>query len=346
MLASEILFHRVLAFNQKLLLLEGILGIIQGIYGFFRTGSFSGTNGDYVEGTLDLGLEPEASFANPMFAVNITFLCLLALVAVVKFRYRLYPLIVGALSLILASVVHILFFLITAVIIILLINFGNLLKNPKVFVTFLLSIILILSVGFQFIGSNLGQVSHQVIRKPTDNPKALIRHKAFFVIPKEYPAMPYIGLGPGQFSSRASLIGSGRYFGGFYSPKFVPLLTPKTSVPMKKFLMPVWAWSATVQYYGSTQQPFSSWLSVYSEFGFVGSFIIISMVAFLLIKVKLARTNSQNILYKLLLQIGILFIFFLGAQENYWEVAQAIFIGLLILKLLYANVFYSDKHVL
>jgi hypothetical protein len=329
-----------------LLLIEGTLGIIQAIYGFFRTGTFSSANGDHVEGTIHIGLAPEGAFANPMFAVNMTFLCLLALVAVIKFRYRYYPLIIGLLSLVLASVVHVILFLITAVLIVMFINFANFFKNPKIFITFLFSIVLILIPAFYFIGSNIEQLPDQVNRDLKDNPKALIRYETFFVIPKEYPAMPLIGLGPGQFSSRASLIGSGRYFGSFYTPKAVPLLTPKTSAPMEKFVIPIWAWSARVWYYGSTQQPFYSWLSVYSEFGFVGSSIVISIVTFLLIKAKFLRTNRQNILYRILFQVGVLFLFFLGAQENYWEVAQAIFIGLILLKLLYANMLYSGKQVI
>ena len=39
-------------------------------------------------------------------------------------------------------------------------------------------------------------------------PRSKITMEAFADLPAEYPAMPLIGLGPGQFSSRAALIGT------------------------------------------------------------------------------------------------------------------------------------------
>jgi hypothetical protein len=341
MLSSEVLLKKVLTFNQKLLLLEGILGIIQAIYGFLKNGTFSGANGDGVEGTIDIALEPQFSFANVMFSANMGFLCLLALVAVIKFRHSPYPLIVGVLSVILASVVHIIFFIVFSALIITFINLVRLLRNPKTLLILLISVIFTIGIASYFIGGNLATVS-QYAAEREEFPKSIITNEVLYVIPKEYPAMPYIGLGPGQFSSRASLIGSGRYFGNFFKPTPVPLITPKKSAPMEKFVIPIWTWSASVSYFGSTQQPFYSWLSIYSEFGFLGSLIVIGIFIYLLVKTILLKVNRQNSLNNFVFQTGVLFLFFLGGQENYWEVAQAILIGLFLLKLLYANIFYSN----
>jgi hypothetical protein len=40
---------------------------------------------------------------------------------------------------------------------------------------------------------------------------------------------------------------------------------------------------------------------------------------------------------------GSVFLLLLGFQENYWEVSQAIFVGCMLLKVLYANVVYATE---
>ncbi len=348
MLVSEILFHKILAFNQKLLLIEGSIGIIQAVYGFTVNKTFRGSNGDIVKGTISPTLFSfDSSIGSRIFSINMCFLCLLALVAVLRFRYRPYPLIVAFTSILLACVVHINMFLIAAGLVTIFINFAHFIKKqPKLLIILLAFTGLALSILFS-LKVNMPQLTEQVTFEATSyggfQPKIIITNEAFSVIPKEYPAMPFIGLGPGQFSSKASLIGSGHYFGGFYNPQHIPLLTPKTSAPMEKLLMPLWAASADPHLVlSSSMEPFYSWLSIYTEFGLVGSFIVISIVAFFLIKAKsLQRINSENLLDNFIFQIGVLFLFFLGYQETYWETPQAIFIGLILLKLLYAKLIYS-----
>ena len=78
-LSNIFLLEKILRFILPLFTVEGIMGILQAINGSFHTGGFGKTNGDFVEGTIHIGLRPELSFSNVMFAVNMIFvgLCLL-----------------------------------------------------------------------------------------------------------------------------------------------------------------------------------------------------------------------------------------------------------------------------
>jgi O-antigen ligase len=93
---------------------------------------------------------------------------------------------------------------------------------------------------------------------------------------------------------------------------------------------------------GSTQQPFSSFMSVYTELGFLGLACVLIAVMRILRRVqRAARNDEQQRLPALLFTAGVTFLVLLGLQENYWEAPQAIFIGLLLLKVLYANIVHG-----
>lgn len=337
-LVGDILLKRTRRIVVILIVVEAGLGLVQALYGYSRSGSFDIANGDHVEGTIHPWLAPELSFSNPMFAVNMTFL-LLALLPYFLVR-RQYKIVfgLGVLVLLLASVLHVLLFL-GAAIVITFILYGTVLLNRTA--GCLLALVLAAGVllSTTLLSTNLsalgGFVQATVARQ---TPRGILIDTILTEMPKEYPLMPLFGLGPGQFTSRAGLIGTGRYFGGPRNPQSLPLIQEQMSQPFADYFMDLWLRTASVSYYGSTHQPFSSWLSVYTELGLVTWGIILAGLGWFLIRVRQRSRGFANRALAIALTVGSLFLLLLGWQENYWEVPQAIFPGLLILKMFHASI--------
>jgi hypothetical protein len=343
-LAGPELLGRMLGITQWVVLFEGSLGILQAIYGFTQNKSFDLGNGDFVQGTINLSFTSGLAFSNPMYAVNITFLLIGLFTFFVLEKKGFFPFALGCVALILASVVHVLVFLFIAILLTLIVFRPVLLKSTAslAVISFLLIFVPVLS--FFVLYSNVQSLSG--IYEGTargDSPRFQITERTFSTIPTQFPLMPFVGLGPGQFSSRAALIGTGLYFGGPNDPS--PLPIPKgMSQALETNLLDLWLTAAANKYYGSTQQPFYSWLSVYTELG-APAFFVLSIIALrLVLKLKSKVQTYQQEIMAMAFSIGVIFLFLLGLQENYWEVPQAIFLGTMFLKVLYASVFYAKDY--
>jgi hypothetical protein len=332
------LWHKTLGLLRWIALLEGSWGIVQAVYGYMQTGSFAGSNGDYVEGTLHPALRPELSFSNPMFATNMTFLLLALAPSVILHRKYIFAFLVGALALILSSVLHVLYLLIGALAIAIILYFPSLLKY-KAGLLLAVSGVVFAVVVFSVVGLRV-DVMEVFLRLSIEGrtPRGVVTGYVLHDMPREYPFFPILGLGPGQFSSRAGLIASGLFFGTSQSPRSLPFLPTAMSPAFRKYVMDAWRNVPRLPgLTGSTTEPWFSWLSVYVEFGgAVFAFIAIWVGSFLLHLRRYSRTPALRV-YTIALGTGILLLFLLGIQENYWEVPQAIFVGLLLLKLQYAN---------
>jgi hypothetical protein len=341
-LADPKLLRKMLQTTQWVVLFEGVLGILQAVYGFTQNKSFDVGNGDFVQGTINLSFTSGLAFSNPMYAVNITFLLLGLFTFFILERKGFFPFIVGCLALILASVVHVLVFLFTAILLVLLIFRPAILKSTASLVVISFLLVVVPALSFIVLYSNIQSFS--AIYEGTargDSPRAQITERTFSTMPTQYPLMPYVGLGPGQFSSRAALIGTGLYFGGPKEPTTLPL--PKgMSQALETNLLDLWLIAASNKFYGSTQQPFYSWLSVYTEMGAPIFLITPILVLGLVLKVKSKVQTAPQEIMAIAFSIGIIFLFLLGLQENYWEVPQAIFLGCMLLKVLYACVVHAD----
>jgi len=92
----------------------------------------------------------------------------------------------------------------------------------------------------------------------------------------------------------------------------------------------------------STFQPYFSWLSVYGELGAVGFALSLFLCIYLVINVKRHVRSPAQRLSAASFGAGVLFIFLLGMQDNYWEVSQGIFVGLILLKVQYASLIYTQ----
>jgi hypothetical protein len=340
LVASLDLLDRMLTLAGWMVILQALVGITQGLYGFTQTGTFSGSNGDFVEGTIHPALASELSLSNPMFAINMTFLLVALLPDLILRRKGYLAILLGLISLIMASVLHVLMMLTAAGVIATLFYWPLSLRRRM---TYFVGIGLIIGavVAVVALESNFrtaegfarGLLSGESYR-------SIAVKRAVVDMPQDYPLLPLIGLGPGQFSSRAGLIGTGRYFGRPNDPRPLPLLPTGMSAALEENTLDLWlAFARSDQRgisLGSTHQPFLSWLSVYVEWGILVFLALFIVVAILLLQVRSVVRNYPQRVLAASFGTGLLFLLFLGVQENYWEVPQAIFVGLLILKVQYA----------
>ena len=340
LVASLDLLDRMLTLARWMVILQALVGITQGLYGFSQSSTFSGANGDFVEGTIHPALASELSLSNPMFAINMTFL-LVALLPDLILRRRSYlAVLLGLISLIMASVLHVLLMLAAAGVIATLFYWPLSLRRRM---TYYVGIGLMIGavVAVVALESNF-RTAESFARGllSGESYRSIAVKRAVVDMPQDYPLLPLIGLGPGQFSSRAGLIGTGLYFGRPNEPRTLPLLPTGMSKALEENTLDLWlAFARSDQRgisLGSTHQPFLSWLSVYVEWGILVLLSLFVVVAILLLRVRSVVHNYPQRVLAASFGTGLLFLLFLGVQENYWEVPQAIFVGLLILKVQYA----------
>jgi hypothetical protein len=338
--ASLDLLDRMLVWARWIVVIEALVGITQALYGFSLTGTFDFANGDFVEGTIHPALAAELSLSNPLFAINMAFLLIALLPDLLLKRKGQIAVILGGISLILASVVHVLFMVSVA-------GFLNVVFFwPISFrrrMTYLVggSLIVVVIIASFALRNNFGTADYfarQLLSGESFRSQAVQR--AVIEMPQDYPLLPLIGLGPGQFSSRAGLIGTGLYFGTPNNPKPLPLMPKGMTQAFRDNTLDLWLKVAALRAHGisvgSTNQPFLSWLSVYVEWGILVFAAIFIFVIYFLIRVRLFVHNYPQRILAASFGTGLLLILFLGVQENYWEVPQAILVGLLILKVQYA----------
>ncbi len=350
-LSSNKLLKQILRVCLIVFTFEAFYGLIQAIYGFHIRGYFFGDSGDFVEGTIHPQLNTEAAFSNPMFAVNMTMLLLGVLVLKKRHNKNVgISLLPGVLALLLASVIHVIIFFLIAVFVTAIVFYKKELFNlgfGKIkwrFSSFMIiGVISIAVIALIFNRKDqIADLGNQYLLN--EIPRAIVTNNFLNEIVPENKEVIFIGLGPGQFSSRASLIGSGNYLGGINNPKSVPFLKSKSNYFADQYIIAQMEATADITYFGSSQQPYYSWLSVISEFGFI-AFVL--MVAFVLLLIKKLKTKSivepDKRFLSAVTSVGIIFLFLLGMQENYYEIPQAIFIGVLLLQVMYANVIYGKN---
>jgi hypothetical protein len=349
-IANHDLTERILAVIRWVVLIQGSWGIVQGISAAIRAGTFDGSVGDNVAGTIrPFGFQPDLS--NPMFAINIAFMLIILLPSLITEGKGKYTYIIGMVALILASVMHALLFLAVAFAIAFVIYYPTIFRRQGgciMLVGFLIAAVLasnILSNNFAILEN---YIQHTLSGR-TARAQVIIR--AYSSMPQDYPWMPFIGLGPGQFSSRAGLIGTGMYFGSPLNPQPLPLLPEGMSTPFRTHVLDLWL-SLFFDQVGnivhhsdntsSTVKPYFSWLSLYAEFGMIGFVIALAFCAWLTLRVKIRTHTPSQKLTGISFGTAVIFLFLLGIQENYWEVPQAILLGLMLIKIQYAYLIYVD----
>lgn len=349
-LASSHLYEQIVKILTIIILVESVIGLIQVGYGYSVKRSFDINTGDYIEGTIDLPLRQQSGFETPMFATNMAFslITLIPFILKTRRRFPIFIFLFGSIVLVFSSVVHVLLLFLVSIALSFLIyqpvRFKSFKANRTTFFL-VISVVLMIILMLILYPTNLSRISVQYERIiQQENPKVVFLIRLFTEVPREYPYLPYIGIGPGQFSSRASLIASGYYLGGLNNPKPIPMLEPSITHALNYYLLDLWFGLRNLPgSTGSTLRPFASWLSVYSESGFLGVIVaLVFLIALIFQTIRHIKTNESRIL-GFSFGTGLILLFLLGVQENYWEFPQAILIGVMSLKVVYSLILFGTN---
>jgi len=325
------LLARMSALVSKVVIFESAIGIVQAVYGFLETGSFDLSNGDFVEGTIDIALQCSDNFSNVMFASNMVFSILFLVPWVAQGHYR-FSFVLGCLTLILSSVVHLLIFAALAGMLAYYLYAPHF-KHAFTRGAFYIGLIGMVLFAITALRTNFNQLpvfASEFI--DGRSPRRQVLDRVVFDAPRVQPLVAIFGMGPGQFCSRAGMISTGMYFGGPSNPRAIPIIGGQVSTFQEHYFMDLWYWASTTTWYGSAQQPFFSWLSLYAEFGALGFLLVLAFSIFSLTRVAQYAAHPHQGWQVFAYSTGLLLLMLLGLNENYWEVPQAIFPGIMMLK--------------
>jgi hypothetical protein len=330
-LTEALLRDKIVTLMARVIAVEGIVGIAQAAWGFAQTGTFDLANGDWVKGTMGIGpggIFPGRDFANPIFAVFMA-LALLGLLPELGRRKHRLAFVLGAVALLLAAVLHVTLLTLGALLASTLINRpSRIARSAAVFVA-------AASIAMLIMPTNVSSLTqYYPLLSGEHTPRTLMVRRAVVEMPRDYPLLPLVGLGPGQFTSRAGLVSTGLYLGGPLDGRSLPLVSTSITPPQRQHLMDLLLASADFESYGSTFKPYFSWLSVYTEFGLPALIAIFGWAGFMILKI---RTRFGGSATGIAVGAAILLLLFLGVQENYWEVPQAVLTGALVAKVNYAS---------
>lgn len=334
-LCSHSLQSKIEDFLQWVIFIQSAVGIIQAVYSFLQNGTFDSNSGDAVAGTISASLLPDGTLSNYIFGVNLGFILVFLLPGALLRRKGRGALLLGALAFIFASVIHVIIFIGVGLILAFVLCRPPM---PKGWTKILASVAFI---GLVITSATLLSTNWSLIPRMIEGvtngeyPRGRAYERVFGVMVNEYPLMPIFGLGPGQFASRAAAMSSGYYLGGIDNPRGIPLLPTAMSPAFKDYLLDLWFQSKDSA--GSTSQPFSSWLSLYTEFGGIAVLIVIGVMSYQILKIVVLAFRTNQRWEGTVLCAMILYLFLLGLQDVYWEVPQAILIGVMLIKLLHAN---------
>lgn len=317
--------------------------LFQGAYGIFQKtmGMLLGVghSNDIVEGTINplSFLHGTLGFGNQYFAINVVFMLLFCFPYVYTEKKGLFSFFTGLFALLLASVGHVFLSLLFAMILVFLLIEGiYILFRPRIaFTFFIIPSVLILLLAFLDPSVYNGAIRQAGMFFRNETPKSKAINTVQDNLAQNFPTMYFIGLGPGQYSSRSGLLASGTY-GSMPNLQ----LNLEMTHYFEEYVYPSWQETTTNDAYASSTmyRPFFSLLSVYTEFG--GLFVL--LVLFLL----LFKTVHYKRIYRALKEslekqasllcftslVSIFFILFIAFHENYLETPQGIFLGLLLIK--------------
>ncbi len=338
-------YARVLSYA---VLVQGLVGIFQFLI-VTLTGRFDILAGDAVQGTIGLFafVNEVAGFGNQMFAINMVFFLVFLIPYVLVYRRGIIPFSLGLISLMLAGVLHVFIGLIFSTLLTLFFFRKNLLFSNlgKLVSALLLAGLLILPLGIIFPGIFRTADVFITLYQNQDSPKFEIIDRTVGDMSKRYPTVYLVGLGPGQYLSRAGLMSSGKYL-----DRRVPFFSNTISEPLRDFALHTWnAYASNSAKFGSStmHRPYFSLLSVFAEFGLLSLLALSVYLIALMAKTRKAylayRREGQYQLAYLSFGIGLLliFIFSISFFDNYLETTQAIFPGLLLMKAFYQTVQYN-----
>lgn len=335
-LENDILLSKSVKFCRYLLFFESGLGILQAFHGFFDCGTFDGAIGDYVTGTIS-PFVPDLSFSNPIFAVNVSFLIFFLLPHAKKYKYLKVAIVLGSIALLFSSVMHVLAFFLLSFFVGYLFVFR--LKLYNYFAAILVAAFFFL---FLFVTQrdNLNLfASYAELFWESKIPKAAVTERALNEIPNKDFSIWVYGVGPGQFVSRAGLIGTGMYLGSLEKPKKIPLIPTGISPFIERYVVDLWEVSEEDNSFRGSfvAKPWYSWLVVFTEYGLIGFVFVFGFLLWLIIKSVGSFYFKKNRFEGICLVASIVLFALIGLVENYWEASQAVFCGILLMKIQFSH---------
>ena len=325
---------------------QGSLGILQAVTRRIPSGSFDSSNGDAVSGTIGL-CTSETRGSNVFFAIAIlsTSLLILALAPHLKGLVRALP---GFVAFVFAAVLHLqLVAAVAALVAIILMLALRLSRSKKVTRMDLLApgtMVLVMAFGMVVTPGNYGDYDTYVVSEvesllvddagnaapeqttPSDrfrNHKLKMAVRTLLELPEISPHQPLLGVGAGQFNSRAALIATGSYLEGLSMPSSwsgISQSSQELFFPLYDSGIPSWA--------GSAWFPYFSIQSLYAELGILGLALAgtaIARVSRRLLRIRQPGNGAPAL-------IGLAwFLFGIGFYQNYWEWTQAIVLPLFLL---------------
>ncbi len=320
----------------NILLFEGLYGIMQKILAPILMGSISG---DVVEGTINplSFINGHSGFSNQFYAINMGFFMIFSLPYVYKNKGKWIHLVIALIGVILASVGHVFFSMIIAVII------SYCVFKSRSFLKLLAGVVIILGIVSVAVDAATFDKPLRQARMFFDGetPKSQAIEVAIDQVGSKYPTMHIVGLGPGQYSSRAGVIASGTY--GSLSDLFrsLPVLKFRSAPLFKMYVQEVWiAVEKNGDRYGNSTmyRPFFSLLSVYTEFGGLAFLALLGFIIYQIGTLKRSyRLFGKDPKYQtsrhlaFATSVCLLFLFFIGMYENYFETPQGVFLGMLLI---------------
>jgi hypothetical protein len=341
---SEEFYRKIIKPVRFVIVFESLIGIAQFIIAIGVRG-LAGSTGDVVQGThylLSFWETSDMGMGNQIFTINMSLLLLIYLPYVLTYRRGYLILIIGIASLLLALVSHVVMPIILSCAIVYFAFRKNMigkLKAKQLFFGAVLTIVIAILYNLQ-----VGLVEHYIDKfLKVESPKAIVTINSIKSIPLEYPSSLVLGLGPGQFSSRAALIGTGHYIGGLATPRALPFMTPAKTPAFEKYIFPQYTEYLTNPTYGysTMSRPFHSMLSLFIEFGLIIFFVLLVTILFVVVRLRkyylfnLKNNNPLEANVAFAIAVSILTLVFISFFENYLEVPQAIFPGLLLIKVFY-----------
>lgn len=346
---QEVPFRRYFRVMGIFIVLESLLGIFQvAIFVLKNGGSLDAATGDIAQGTLDplSFINQAGNFNNQIYTINLLVLLLFYTPYAVTHKKGIWICGIGFVAVLFASVWHVLISFVVAVLVVSLVFTRTLVRlsaTRVLIATFLVLVIMATAIlqprNFSLITFYYKKITHFESLKTTVTKESLTE------LPREYPWVYITGLGPGQFSSRAGLIGTEKYFGDFSNPTDLPLIKPEASEAFKKYVYPKWEQYATnpALYGNSTMsRPFYSILSLLIEFGYIVFIMLIFWLFLAFRRIRLAYNSAIRYqdrlasLASLSCAVLILFVFCISFFENYLEIAHAVFLGLLLFRYFYS----------
>lgn len=338
-IANPKLLERIIRSLSIVVLVQALYGMMQFVYGVAQLGQLTGVVGDFVEGTIHPSLAAGAGADTAIYICNMAPAALaLGAAHYQGIRKCLVPLLLSLFAILITDRVHVIAIFAVAVAGAYFwfrprLSRGS--ATGRMLVTLL--VVLLTATSLVVSQARLLQSSSKMERvRGGRNYKIQLFETVLKTLPRHYPSYLVVGLGPGQFASRASAIAAG-YLGVLPRPFEFQMSDPFTA-----HALPLWR-AYFMKPAGSVERPASSWCSLFSEFGAPAFLALLAWLVLLLKRIQKAARSHDDRVTAFFLFAGILFLFGIGAADFYWETCQAVFIAVLLFKVQYANLLYGKE---